>query len=112
LEYSRRRHWIKYWNGAKSDTPLDLFNYQSYGVLELSSNGGYFSNNNGATQLGTFNDASVNGGGVADWASQSNTQGLPSGVHVYDAYDAFAFAGYNGDVSQSDILRVSPRALP
>ena len=96
-------------NGKSTDTPLDLFNYQSHGVLELSSNGGYFSNNDGATQLGTYNNASVNGGDIADWASstsatQSHTLGLPSGVHVCDAYDAFAFPGYNGEVLQSDIL--------
>ena len=96
-------------NGKATYTPLDLFNYQSQGVLELSSNGGDFSVNNGMTDLGTYNDASVNGGDIADWASvasptQSSTLGLPSGVNVYDAYDAFAFPGYNGDVSQSDIL--------
>ena len=96
-------------NGKPTYTPLDLFNYQSQGVLELSGNGGSFSVNNGATDLGTYNDASVNGGDIADWASvasptQSNTLGLPGGVNVYDAYDAFAFPGYNGDLSQSDIL--------
>jgi hypothetical protein len=96
-------------NGRPTYTPLDLFNYQSQGVLELSANGGEFSVNNGTTDLGTYNDAAVNGGDIADWASvasatQSNTLGLPSGVNVYDAYDAFTFPGYNGDVSQSDIL--------
>lgn len=96
-------------NGQHTYTPLDLFNYQSHGVLELSGNGGYFSNNDGTTHLGTYNDASVYGGDIADWASatsptQSLTQGLPKGVNVTDAYDAFLFPGYNGDVSQSDIL--------
>jgi len=96
-------------NGKSTDTPLDLFNYQSHGVLELSGNGGYFSTNDGTTHLGTFNNASLNGGDIADWASatsttQSNTVGLPSGVKVYDAFDAFGFPGYNGDISQSDVL--------
>lgn len=99
-------------SGQHTDTPLDLFNYQGSGVLALSGNGGYFSINDGTTNLGTYNDASVNGGDIADWASaasttQSQTIGLPSGVNVSDAYDAFLFPGYNGDVSQSDILELT-----
>ena len=92
---------------ANTYTPLDLFNYQSPGVLELSANGGYFSVNDGRINLGNYNDATVNGGDIADWASnasitQSNTLGLPRGS--YDAYDAFAYPGYNGQVSLSDII--------
>jgi hypothetical protein len=99
-------------NGKPTDTPLDLFNYQSQHALELSGTGGYFSIDGGTTHLGTFNNASLNGGDIADWASststtQSNTVGLPSGVNVYDAYDAFGFPGYNGDVSRSDILELT-----
>lgn len=95
-------------NGKVTYTPLDLFNFKSPGVLELSSTGGYFSVNDGTTNLGTYNDAAAYSGDIADWASytsttQSDTEGLPSG-NVYDAYDAFAFPGYNGDLSQSDIL--------
>ena len=94
-------------NGQPAYAPLDLFNYQSPGVLELSANGGYFSVNDGWINLGNYNDAAVNGGDVADWASitsitQSNTLGLPRGS--YDAYDAFAYPGYNGQVSLSDII--------
>ena len=90
-------------NGKTTYTPLDLFNYQSHGVLELSGNGGSFSFNDGTTDQGTYNNASANGGDIADWASaasptQSGTFGLPGGVNVYDAYDAFAFPGYNGDL--------------
>ena len=29
---------------------------------------------------------------------------MPLGINVYDAYDAFAFPDYNGDVSLSDVL--------
>ena len=92
---------------ANAYTPLDLFNYQSPGVLELSANGGYFSVNNGKTNLGNYNNATVNGGDIADWASngsntQSNTLGLPKGS--YDAYDAFVSPGYNGNLSVSDII--------
>jgi hypothetical protein len=94
-------------NGLKTYTPLDLFNFNKLGVLELSGNGGYFSTTDGAINLGTYNNASAYGGDIADWASyssmtQSGTLGVPRGD--YDSYDAFSAPGYNGDVSQSDIL--------
>lgn len=97
-------------NGKPTYTPLDLFNFASPGVLELSGNGGYFSTNNGTTNLGVFNNATAYGGDIADWASyssitQSHTQGLVSGDS--DAYDAFLAPGYNGDVSQSDVLALA-----
>jgi hypothetical protein len=89
-------------NGQPTYAPLDLFNYQSNGVLELSANGGYFSVNDGRTNLGNFNDAAVNGGDIGDWALQSNTLGLIRGFE--DAYSAFALPGVNGQVSLSDII--------
>jgi hypothetical protein len=94
-------------NGQPAYTPLDLFNYQSPGVLALSPNGGYFSIDNGRIALGSFNNAAVNGGDIGDWASgnslrQSNTLGLLPGS--YDAYDAFALPGFNGQVSLSDVI--------
>ena len=94
-------------NGKSTYTPLDLFDFNRPGVLELSGNGGYFSVNDGATNLGTYNKASTNGGDIADWASaksisQSGTQGLMSGD--FDTYDAFSPPGYNGAVSQSDVI--------
>jgi len=97
-------------NGKHTYTPLDLFNFASPGVLELSGGGGYFSTNNGATNLGVFNNATAYSGDIADWASyssitQSHTQGLVSGTA--DAYDAFLAPGYNGDVSQSDVLALA-----
>jgi hypothetical protein len=93
-------------NGLPTYTPLDLFNYSSPGVLELSGGGGYFSTDNGSTNLGTFNDASLHGGDIADWASfsspfQAGTTGLASGDQ--DAYNAFGYPGINGDLSQSDV---------
>lgn len=86
-------------------TPLDLYNYQSPGVLALSPNGGYFSINNGRTNLGNFNNAGI--GDTGDWASlnsitQSGTLGLAPGS--FDAYDAFAYPGVNGQVSLSDVI--------
>jgi hypothetical protein len=86
-------------------TPLDLYNYQSPGVLSLSPNGGYFSINDGKSSLGNFNNAGF--GDTGDWASlasitQSGTLGLAPGS--FDAYDAFAYPGANGQVSLSDII--------
>jgi hypothetical protein len=94
-------------NGQPTYTPLDLFNYQSQGVLALSPNGGYFSIDNGRINLGNFNDAAVNGGDIGDWASdtssaQAHTLGLSRGS--YDAYDAFTFPGQNGQLSLSDVI--------
>ena len=97
--------------GKATYTPLDLFNFTSEGVLALSPSGGYFSLDNGKTSLGVFNNAK-NGGDIADWASttsigQSATIGNvvdKQAVQIdYDAYDAFAFYGTNGDVSLSDL---------
>jgi len=95
-------------NGHPTYTPLDLFNFSSLNTLELSANGGYFSSDGGHTNLGTYNNASLYGGDIADWASatsptQSGTQGLTTPGNYYDAYDAFAAPGYVGQVTNSDI---------
>jgi hypothetical protein len=94
-------------NGQPTYTPLDLFDYQSKGVLSLSANGGYFSVDNGRSNLGNFNNAAANGGDIGDWASlpssaQAGTIGLSKGTQ--DAYDAFTFPGQNGQVSRSDVI--------
>lgn len=93
--------------GAPTYTALDLFNFSSPGTLELSGNGGYFSLNDGLTGFGTFNDANLHGGDIADWASyssvaDSHTIGLPPGDQ--DSYDAFGRPGINGALSLSDVL--------
>ncbi len=97
-------------NGKATYTPFDLFDFSSAGTLALNGNGGYFSVDNGATNLGTFNNANTNGGDIADWASassitQSHTYGLTSGYQ--DAYDAFGFPGVNGQVSAGDFAAVA-----
>jgi hypothetical protein len=94
------------YNGVRTYTPLDLFDFKSPGVLALSGSGGYFSLDNGATPLGRYNNANVNGGDITDWASASNigqsaTWGLIGGTQ--DAYDAFEYPAVNGDVSGSDL---------
>ena len=88
--------------GEPSYTPLDLFNYASPGVLELSPNGGRFSVNDEVSPLGLYNDAAANGGDIADWASQSDT--LPANSPYYDAYDAFTAPGVVGVVSVADVV--------
>ena len=95
-------------NNNATYTPLDLFNFKSPGTLALSPSSGYFSTDNGATNLGMFNDSASNGGDIADWASyqsptQAGTQGLPAGFNVADAFAAFGYPGYNGDISTSDL---------
>jgi len=86
-------------SGKPTYTPLDLFDYKSPGILELSGLGGYFSVNDGTSNLGIYNDASAHGGDISDWASNA----APTGV-TYDAYNAFTWPGYHGIVSSSDLL--------
>jgi hypothetical protein len=92
-------------NNQHTYTTLDLFNFSSAGHLELSGNGGYFSVDDGATNLGWFNNASRYGGDIADWASTSvtaaGTDGLQHGFQ--DSFDAFGYSGINGEMSTSDV---------
>jgi hypothetical protein len=80
-------------------SPLDLFDFSGLGVLEHAQNGGYFSVDNGATNLGNFNNAAANGGDQADWASST----APTGS-TYDAFDAFTWPGYHGVLSARDVM--------
>jgi hypothetical protein len=88
-------------NGAATYTALDLFNFSSPGHLELSGGGGYFSVDNGNTNLGWFNNASAHGGDIADWSSSPGTVGLQSGYQ--DSFDAFGYSGINGEMTQTDL---------
>ena len=95
------------YNGHKTYTPLDLFNFSANNVLSLSGNGGYFSTNNGASHMGNFNNAARYGGDIADWSSatsvtQSGTLGSGS-----DAFDAFDYPGYNASISHDDLLEMA-----
>jgi hypothetical protein len=99
-------------NNHATYTPLDTFNFKSPGTLALSPSSGYFSTDNGTTNLGLFNNSASNGGDIADWASyqsptQAHTQGLPAGYHVADAFAAFGYPGYNGDISTSDLKEMA-----
>ena len=92
------------YNGHKTYTPLDLFDFSAGDKLILSNAGGYFSTDNGATQMGVFNNAHLYGGDIADWASalsvdQSKT--LPAGEE--DPFDAFSSPGYDLTLSSDDL---------
>lgn len=98
-------------NGQPTYTPLDLFNFNGPSTLELSANGGYFSTD-GQTNLGTYNNASANGGDIADWApatspAPSGSQSPAASGASYDAYDAFAVPGATGQVTSSDITEMA-----
>ena len=91
-------------NNHPTYTPLDLFNFAKPNVLALSPRSGYFSTNNGHTNLGWFNNSAANGGDIADWASnQSPSQAGTVPFGSMDAFDAFTYPGYNGDISTSDL---------
>ncbi len=84
-------------NGAKTYTPLDLFHYSAPGKLTMAGNGGYFSVNNGQTNLGAYNNAAVNGGDVADWASSI----------ANNSFDAFTAPGTAGAMTSNDVIETA-----
>lgn len=87
-------------NGSPSYMAYDLFHYSSPGTQDFSGNGGYFSIDQGATNLAVFNNPS-NGGDAGDWAS-SGTSG--SGGSIYDAFNAFGTPGEAAPISHTDLL--------
>lgn len=92
-------------NGHPTYTALDLFDYKSPGMLELSTAGGYYSDNGGNDHLGNFN-GSAHSGDVADWLSydsitEAGTTGLATGDQ--DAFNAFSWNGVAADLSTSDV---------
>jgi hypothetical protein len=92
-------------NGQPTYTALDLFDYKSAGVLNLSGSGGYYSNDGGVTDLGNFN-GSAHDGDIADWASylaisQAGTAGLLVGDQ--DALNAFTWNGIASNLSHTDV---------
>ena len=93
--------------GKKTYTPLDLFNYNTQGVLELSGGGGYFSANNGASHMGNFNQATTYGGDIGDWASYLSPSQSGTVATGSDAFDAFTRPGYGVSVSADDLLEVA-----
>jgi hypothetical protein len=74
------------------DDPLDLFRFSAPGVHTFAEGPGYFSLDNGATNLKSFNDG-TNGGDSGDWATSS----------VVDSFDAYGHRGMLEPVSQVDL---------
>ncbi len=76
-------------------TPLDLFRYSSAGTRALAAGPGYFSIDNGNSNLGTYNNP-LNGGDASDW-----TPGLAG-----DSYGS-GYPGMSAAVSSNDIVEDS-----
>ena len=78
----------------------DLFRYSSPGVRDLTTGGigstAYFSINNGATNLGSWNNDASNGD-LADWYGNN----IPNGGD--DAFDDYSPAGVVNAFSSSDV---------
>ena len=88
-------------NDQPSDySPIDLFRYSSPGVRDLATGGAgstaFFSINNGATNLGTWNNQTSNGD-LADWYPQGPAPG------GYDAYNDYSSPGVINVVSSNDV---------
>jgi hypothetical protein len=75
-------------------TALDLARFTANGVRDLTTNAGYFSLDNGATNLGTFNSSF--GGDAGDWANGA-----------YDAFGAYSHTGHYSPVSATDLLETA-----
>jgi hypothetical protein len=78
----------------------DLFHFSSPGMQDFSGNGGYFSTDQGTTNLANFNNPS-NGGDAGDWASTGTSN---SGGSAYDAFNAFDTTGHVEPVTHTDLL--------
>jgi hypothetical protein len=72
---------------------MDLFHYTGAGVRGLNNGPGRsFSIDNGTTLLKAFNNASMNGGDLQDWAGGSN-----------DSFNAFSDSGVQNDLTPVDL---------
>ena len=94
-------------NNAPSYMAYDFFHFSSPGVQDFSGNGGYFSIDQGATNLADFNNPSnplTAGGDAGDWA---NTGTSNSGGSIYDAFNAFGTTGEVTPVSHTDLLALN-----
>ena len=87
-------------NNAPSYTAFDFFHFSSPGVQDFKGNVGYFSIDQGTTNLASFNNPS-NGGDAGDWANSGTSN---SGGSVYDAFNAFGATGHVEPVSNTDLL--------
>ena len=80
-------------NGQPDYMMLDLFHYTGAGVRGLNNGAGRsFSIDNGTTLLKAWNNASVNGGDLSDWASGTN-----------DTFNAFSSSGVLNALTPVDL---------
>jgi VCBS repeat-containing protein len=83
-------------NGTRAFSPLDLFHFSAPGAHDLSgTTAGYFSVDNGTTNLGNFNTYS--GGDFGDWAASVGN----------DAFLAFASSGVLMPVTTNDVTEMA-----
>ena len=85
-------------NGVPSYMAYDFFHFNANGH-DFSGDGGYFSTDQGVTNLAYFNNPS-NGGDAGDWA---NTGTSNSGGSVNDAFNAFGAPGVIAPVTHTDL---------
>ena len=79
--------------GTPSYMMMDLFHFTGPGVRGLNDGAGRFlSMNSGTTLLKGWNNASVNGGDLSDWASGTN-----------DAFNAFSSSGVLNALTEVDL---------
>jgi hypothetical protein len=101
------------YNGKPTYTPLDLFDFSAPGTLALSNTGGYFSNDNGTSHQGNFNNASLYSGDIGDWASWisiADSGTMPAGQE--DPFNAFGREGYDVLLSKDDLLVMAALGAP
>jgi hypothetical protein len=80
-------------------TPLDIFRYSGPNQPAINAGGAdYFSLDNGATLLNTYNNP-TNGGDASDWATLTTNK--------LDAFDAFDNPGVRTQVTGTDLLEVA-----
>jgi hypothetical protein len=87
-------------SNAPSYSAYDFFHFSNPNVQDFSGNGGYFSIDQGTTNLASFNNSS-NGGDPGDWASTGTSN---SGGSVHDAFNAFDTAGVVAPITHTDLV--------
>ena len=85
-------------NNVPSYMAYDFFHFSSPGVQDFSGNGGYFSIDQGTSNLADFNNPLQHPGDAGDWAQGGTTDS------AYDAFNAAGTAGQVAPVTHTDML--------